>query len=103
MNPAKQTDMRVALGFIELPNLCDAIELLDTLLKSADVTLETWEKRLGGRLVTLIVSGSTASVTTAVEAAKQHAPEKIAASLVIANPHAETWRLVRESAAKNTR
>jgi len=87
-----------ALGFIELPSLCNAINVLDTMLKTAAIKFVTWEKKLGGRLVTVIVSGSVASVTAAVDAATQC--YDIKSSLVIAAPHPETWRMVRQSAKK---
>ena len=89
-----------SLGLIEIPNLADAIEALDIMLKTAGVTLLTWEKKLGGRLVTLIVQGEVAAVTEAVEAARKLAKGKVAASAVIANPHTETMRMVEYSAAK---
>ena len=92
--------MKPALGFIELPNLCDAICALDTMLKSAAITFETWEKRLGGRLVTIIVSGSVASVTAAVESAKQN--YDVRAALVIPAPHPETLKMVNKSVAAQT-
>jgi len=87
-----------ALGFVELPSLCNAINTLDVMLKTAAVTFETWEKKLGGRLVTIIVSGSVSSVTAAVEAAKQFADIK--SWLVIAAPHPETVKMVHLSAKK---
>ena len=87
-----------ALGFIELPGLSNAINALDTMLKAAAVTFKTWEKKLGGRLVTIIVSGSVASVTAAVEAAKQN--YDIKSALVIAAPHPETLKMVEVSANK---
>ena len=90
-----------ALGFIELPHLCDAIEALDVMLKTASVRFVTWEKKLGGRLVTVIVSGTVSSVATAVEAAQAHAQGKVKAALVIPAPHAETQRLVALSAQRN--
>ena len=89
-----------ALGLIELPNLADAIEAVDVMLKPADVKLLTWEKKLGGRLVTIIVQGAVSSVTEAVESAKNSAKGNIVASAVIANPHEETMKLVARSAAK---
>ena len=88
--------MAGALGFIELPHLCDAIDALDVMLKAAAVKFETWEKKLGGRLVTVIISGTVGSVTAAVEAACAHADVK--ASLVLAAPHAETMKMVARSA-----
>lgn len=89
-----------AIGLIELPNLADAVEALDIMLKTADVRFLTWEKKLGGRLVTIIVQGQVAAVTESVEAAKNKAHGSIVASAVIANPHEETMKLVAKSAAK---
>ena len=70
------------------------------MLKTADVKFLTWEKKLGGRLVTIIVQGEVSSVTEAVEAAKHRAVGRIVASAVIANPHEETMKLVEVSARK---
>ena len=89
-----------AIGLIELPNCTDAIQALDVMLKTADVKFLSWEKKLGGRLVTIIVQGEVSSVTEAVEAAKHRAVGRIVASAVIANPHEETMKLVEVSARK---
>lgn len=89
-----------SLGLIELPNCTDAIEALDVMLKTADVKFLTWEKKLGGRLVTIIVQGEVSAVTEAVESAKRSAVGKIVAAAVIANPHEETMKLVATSAKK---
>ena len=89
-----------AIGLIELPNCTDAIQALDVMLKTADVKFLTWEKKLGGRQVTIIVQGEVSSVTEAVEAAKHRAVGRIVASAVIANPHEETMKLVEVSARK---
>ena len=89
-----------AIGLIELPNCTDAIQALDVMLKTADVKFLTWEKKLGGRLVTIIVQGEVSSVTEAVEAAKHRAVGRIVASAVIANSHEETMKLVEVSARK---
>ena len=89
-----------SLGFVELPGLTNAIAVLDIMLKAAAITFVTWEKKLGGRLVTIVVKGSIANVTAAVDAAKQSADIKSA--LVIAAPHPETWKMVRISAKKYT-
>ncbi|MDY3250363.1 MAG: BMC domain-containing protein [Candidatus Choladocola sp.] len=90
-----------SLGLIELPNLADAVEALDIMLKTADVKFLTWEKKLGGRLVTIIIQGSVSACQAAVEAAKTSASGRIVASAVIANPHEETMKLVRLSASKH--
>lgn len=93
--------MNKSIGLIELPNCTDAVEALDVMLKTADVNFLTWEKRLGGRLVTIIVQGEVSAVTEAVESAKRSAKGNIVASYVIANPHEETMRLVTVSAKRN--
>jgi len=92
----------VSVGIVELPNLTDAISVLDAMLKSAGVEFVTWERKLGGRLVTLIVSGGAADVREAVEAARR-AGVRIAAWVVIPNPHPETWRMINKSANHLTR
>jgi microcompartment protein CcmL/EutN len=92
-----------SIGLIELPNLADAVEALDIMMKTANVTFLTWEKRLGGRLVTIIVTGEVSAVTEAVEAAKRMASGKIAASAVIANPHSEIMKIIDKSAERYKR
>ena len=92
--------MNKSIGLIELPNCTDAIEALDVMLKTADVKFLTWEKRLGGRLVTIIIQGEVSAVTEAVESARKNAIGNIVASYVIANPHDETMKLVAKSAKK---
>ncbi len=92
--------MMKSLGLIELPNLADAVEALDLMLKTADVEFLTWEKKLGGRLVTIIVQGDISAVTEAVNSAKQRAKGKIVAAAVIGNPHEETLRMALLSAKK---
>lgn len=92
--------MEKSLGFIEISGVTAAIDALDIMSKTADVELVTWERKLGGRLVTLIVRGSVSAVTEAVEAAAANAIKKPVAKAVIANPHSETERLVKLSASR---
>ena len=92
--------MEKSLGFIEISGVTAAIDALDIMCKTADVELVTWERKLGGRLVTLIVKGSVSAVTEAVEAAAAHTIKKPVANAVIANPHPETERLVALSASR---
>ena len=89
-----------ALGFIEITGVTAAIDALDIMCKSAQVELVTWERKLGGRLVTVIITGSISAVTAAIENAANMAIKKPAAYAVIANPHAETMRLVELSASR---
>ena len=77
-----------SLGFIEI--MC----------KTSGVELATWERKLGGRLVTIVVKGDVASVTEAVETAAAKAIKKPVAKGVLANPHEEIVRLVNLSASR---
>lgn len=76
------------------------MDALDLMCKAADVTLSTWERKLGGRLVTIIVEGEVAAVTAAVEAVRTRAIRKPAVCGVIASPHEEIVRLVERSASR---
>ena len=79
--------MGKSYGLIEITGEVAAMDALDIMCKSADVTLSTWERKLGGRLVTIIVEGEVAAVTAAVVAARTQALKPLAAFGVIANPH----------------
>ena len=92
--------MEKSLGFIEISGVTAAIDALDIMCKTADVELVTWERKLGGRLVTLIVKGSVSAVTEAVEAAAAHTIKKPVAKAVIANPHPQTERHVALPASR---
>ena len=89
-----------ALGLIEVSGVTAGIDCLDIMCKSANVELVTWERKLGGRLVTVIVEGDVSAVTAAVENACAGAITRPVASAVIANPHSETARLVQLSASR---
>ncbi|MDD4851536.1 MAG: BMC domain-containing protein [Gemmiger sp.] len=89
-----------AYGFIEIPGVVAATDALDIMCKTAAVTLATWERKLGGRLVTLVVQGDVSAVTQAVEAANAQALKKPVASGVLANPHPEIVRLIQKSASR---
>ncbi len=89
-----------SLGFVEVSGVVAAVDALDIMCKSADVSLVSWERKLGGRLVTLIITGSVSAVTAAVESACAQCIKKPCASAVIANPHPETVRLAELSAKR---
>ena len=89
-----------ALGFVEISGVTAAIDALDIMCKAAEVEFVTWERKLGGRLVTIIVTGSISAVTAAVENADAMAIKKPVATAIIANPHEETKRLVELSASR---
>ena len=89
-----------SLGFVEVSGVVAAVDALDIMCKSADVSLVSWERKLGGRLVTLIVTGSVSAVNAAVENACARCIKKPVAHAVIANPHPETYRLAMLSAER---
>ena len=92
--------MSSAYGFIEITGVVAAVDVLDIMCKAANVTLSTWERKLGGRLVTMVVEGDVAAVKQAVEAGCTQAIKKPAASGVISNPHPEIVRMVELSASR---
>ncbi len=89
-----------SLGLIEVSGVTGAIDCLDIMCKSAEVELVTWERKLGGRLVTVVVQGDVSAVTAAVENAVANAIIKPCAHAVIASPHSETKRLLDISASR---
>ena len=88
------------MGFVEVSGVAAAIDALDIMCKSAEVSLVSWERKLGGRLVTLIVTGTVSAVNAAVENAAKQCIKKPCATAVIANPHPETARLAELSAKR---
>ncbi|MBO4951083.1 MAG: BMC domain-containing protein [Clostridia bacterium] len=80
-----------AIGLLEVEGNTAAIIGLDAMVKAADVRLVHTEKRLGGRLVTLIVAGKVDAVTAALERGKTETEpySKTYGCEVIANPHTE--------------
>ena len=92
--------MAQAYGFIEITGVVAAMDALDIMCKAADVKLASWERKLGGRLVTIIVEGDISSVKTAVEAGCTLAIKKPAASGVITNPHPEIEKIVAISRSR---
>ena len=92
--------MGKSYGFIEISGVVAAVDALDIMCKTAGVELVTWERKLGGRLVTIVIQGDVSSVTEAVEAARNSAIKKPVAYGVIASPHEEIVRLMKISASR---
>lgn len=88
--------MDFSLGLVEVSALGNAIMLLDEMLKVADVEFTSVERKLGGRLVTIVVRGSISSVTASVEAGKHFAESVgcLKAAEVIARPHPEILKFL---------
>jgi len=92
--------MGKSYGFFEIPSTTAAIQAIDTMCKTANVEFVTWEKKLGGRLVTVIIQGNVSAVTQAIETAARDAIKEPAAYTVIASPHEEIVKLVDLSAGR---
>lgn len=92
--------MGKSYGFIEIQGVVAAVDALDIMCKTADVELTTWERKLGGRLVTIVVQGDVSAVTQAVDAACKNGIKKPVVHGVIANPHPEVVRLLQKSASR---
>ena len=92
--------MNKSYGFIEITGVVAALDALDIMCKPADVEIASWERKLGGRLVTIIIQGDVAAVTEAIEAAVAGAIKKPVSHAVIARPHEEIVRLVELSASR---
>ncbi len=92
--------MGKSLGFIEIEGVVAGVDALDIMCKTSGVEVETWERKLGGRLVTMIISGDVSAVTEAVDVVKTRAIKEPVVAGVIANPHEEIWRLVNLSASR---
>ncbi len=88
--------MENAIALLEVQALVAAIAGLDAMVKAADVKLIHVEKRLGGRLVTVVVEGTVSAVTAALEAGAAAAAEvgKVKCREVIARPHKDIMDLL---------
>jgi ethanolamine utilization protein EutM len=85
-----------AIALLEVQAMVAAIAGLDAMVKTADVRLIHVEKRLGGRLVTLVVDGTVSDVTAAAEAGKKAAGEvgRVMCCEVIPRPHPEITKFL---------
>lgn len=90
----KAPEVDFSIGLLEISGMVAAITGLDAMAKAANVKLIHSEKRLGGRLVTLIIKGSVSAVQAAVEAGANAASPlgKVHGKAVIANPHGEIMK-----------
>lgn len=85
-----------AIGLVEVSALGHAIVMLDEMLKAAEVKFVATERKLGGRLVTVVVTGDVsavkASVDAGIESAKSNGVFK--AANVIPRPHEEILKFL---------
>ena len=89
--------MEKAIALLEVQAMVTAIVGLDAMIKAANVKLIHVEKRLGGRLVTVVVEGSVSAVTAAAEAGRAAAEQVGTVKLceVIARPHSEVMKFLK--------
>ena len=92
--------MGKAYGFFEIPSVTAAVVAVDIMCKTADVQFVTWEKKLGGRPVTIIIRGDVSAVAQAIEAAEQNGIKKPVSTVVIPSPHEEILRIINTSVNK---
>lgn len=80
-----------SLGIFEVSGFTAAVVGLDAMLKAASVRLLHKEERLGGRLVTLVVTGAVSDVFAAVEHGREEASPlgEVFGTECISNPHPE--------------
>lgn len=85
-----------SLGLVEVSALGNAIIMLDDMLKVADVEFVATERKLGGRLVTIVVKGELTGVQASVDAGVKRAKkcDCYKASQVIARPHDEILKFL---------
>lgn len=96
--------MEFSLGLVEVSSLGNAIMMLDEMTKAADVEFVACERKLGGRLVTIVVRGSVSSVTASVAAGVAAAQRMncLKASEVIARPHPEIFKFLHLDEEKDS-
>ncbi|MBE6655615.1 MAG: BMC domain-containing protein [Ruminococcaceae bacterium] len=85
-----------AVALLEVQANVAAIAGLDAMVKAANVRLIHVERRLGGRLVTVVVEGTVSDVTAALEAGRMAAAEvgNVKVCEVIARPHPEVMKFL---------
>ena len=85
-----------AIALLEVQAMVAAITGLDAMVKAADVRLIHVEKRLGGRLVTVVVEGEVSAVSAALSAGAAAASEvgNVKCCDVIARPHPDVMKFL---------
>lgn len=91
LNAEYEEESPKSIGLLEVQGLVASIEGLDSMLKAAEVRLVHTEKRLGGRLVTLVVTGNISAVKAALESGREKASAlgKVYGCEAIPNLHGE--------------
>lgn len=85
-----------AIGLVETRGLTAAIEALDSMAKAANISLVSM-KIVGSGLITVVIEGDVADVSSAVEIgrlAPQSAGGELISSNVIPRPHPELKKII---------
>ncbi|MED2972001.1 MULTISPECIES: BMC domain-containing protein [Fictibacillus] len=85
-----------AIGMIETRGLTAAIEALDAMAKAANIKM-TGFKKVGSGLVTVIIEGDVAAVSSAIEVGRQAHTQtggELISSNVIPRPHPELSKIL---------
>lgn len=89
-----------SIGVVEITFYTNALIILDEMMKIADVELVHWEKKLGGRLVSIIISGDTSAVQAAIDGAigmgSIVGEENIKVAIAIPSPHPQIINLIHQ-------
>lgn len=93
-----------AIGLIEIQHFATAVQVTDTMCKSAYVDYLHSERYLGGRMVTVIIGGSTANVQAAVETALRFGEplddQPLKAGITVTNPHPKIMKFICQDPIK---
>lgn len=94
-------DSSMALGMIETKGMVAAVEAADAMVKAANVRLVSWEKKIGGGLVSVMVRGDVGAVKAAVDAGAAAAQRigTVVTVHVIARPAGDTEILLDKAPA----
>ena len=89
--------MENAIALLEVQAMVAAVVGLDAMVMAANVKLIHVEKRLGGRLVTVVVEGNVSAVTAALEAGVEAAQAvgQVMCKEVIARPHPDIVKFIK--------
>lgn len=89
---------RNAIGVVEVSFYSNAVVVLDSMLKAADIELVSYHKKLGGRMVHTVVAGETSAVDASVKAAHEAkaliGEKNLKVAVTIPNPHPEILKLL---------
>ncbi len=87
-----------AIGVVETSYYSNGVVVLDQMLKSSDVRLASWHKKLGGKMVQSIITGSVSQVDASIKAARESesiiGEGNLKVAVNISNPHPEIIKLM---------